>query len=337
MHRLLREGKALLLKTIFGFSDDNCFTLAAALSYYALFSLAPLLVIIVSALSLVAGSQEVLSLINEQTAEYMGEQAASTITGMVRRAYQPSSSIVASLVGLGTLALTATVMLANLQNSMNIVWGVAQYKPFNIRRMVRDRLVALLLILAMGLLLLLLTIAQAVMTGAFDLLTRWLPVGTLVTLENLQQAVSFLGLALLIGVIYKVLPDAKLSWRDVVVGALVTALLLFLGKTAIAYYLGQSATATLYGPASAVILVLLWLYYSSLILFLGAEFTQAWASMYGKTIRSPWQREKQVEEAFEEQRKRKEDKERVRLEEEAGEEPVGDARAGQVPRDKPGS
>ena len=314
MRKLAREAKALLLRTVFGFSDDNCFTLAAALSYYALFSLAPLLVILTSALSLVGGSQEVLDLIHGYAAEYLSPQGAEAIRGIVKSAYQPSRSIIASLIGLGTLVATATTMLANLQNSLNIVWRVAQDKQYGVLRLLKDRLISLVLILLMGLLLFLLTIAQAIMVGAYGYLARWLPVETLATLEALQQALSFLGLALLIGLVYKVLPNARIAWRDVAVGALVTALLLFIGKTAIGHFLGLSATASMYGPASAIILVLLWLNYSSLILFLGAEFTKAWSDLYGTEIRSPWREEEFVEQTLKEGERRKEEKERARTE-----------------------
>ncbi|EGJ50773.1 YihY/virulence factor BrkB family protein [Desulfocurvibacter africanus] len=312
MRKLARELQALLLKTVYGFSDDNCFTLAAALSYYALFSLAPLLVILISALSLVAGSQDVVNLVYEYVSEYLGSQAATTIRRLMEQAYQPSSSIIASLIGLGTLVVTATTLLANLQNSLNIVWGVAQAKKYGVLRMLLDRLNSLVLILLMGLLLLLLTVVQAVMTGAYGYLIQWLPVDTLALLDILQQVLSFLGLALLIGLVFKVLPDARIVWRDVAVGSLVTALLLFLGKTAIGYYLGRSATASMYGPASAIILMLLWINYSSLILFLGAEFTQAWSELYGTAIRSPWERQAKVDQTLEEGKRRKEEKEKAK-------------------------
>lgn len=314
MRKPARELWALLLKTFHGFSDDNCFTLAAALSYYTLFSLAPLLVILISALSLVAGSQDVVNLVHSYVSDYLGSQAAETIRRLMEKAYQPSSSIIASLIGLGTLAVTATTMLANLQNSLNIVWGVAQSKKSSVLRMLLDRLNSLVLILLMGALLLLLTIVQAIMTGAYGYLIQWLPVTTLNLLDILQQVLSFLGLALLIGVVFKVLPDARITWRDVAVGALVTALLLFLGKTVIGYYLGRSATASMYGPASAIILMLLWINYSSLILFWGAEFTQAWSELYGTAIRSPWERQAKVDETIEEGKRRKEEKGKAREE-----------------------
>ncbi len=314
MRKLARELWALLLKTVYGFSDDNCFTLAAALSYYALFSLAPLLVILISALSLVAGSQDVVNLVYGYVAEYLGSQAAETIRRLMEKAYQPSSSLIASLIGLGTLVVTATTMLANLQNSLNIVWGVAQTKKTGVLRMLLDRLNSLVLILLMGGLLLLLTIVQAVMTGAYGYLTQWLPVATLNLLDFLQQILSFTGLALLIGVIFKFLPDARIAWRDVAVGSLVTALLLFLGKTAIGYYLGRSATASMYGPASAIILMLLWINYSALILFMGAEFTQAWSELYGTSIRSHWERQAKVDETIEGGKRRKKEKGRAREE-----------------------
>ncbi|MFO7596247.1 MAG: YihY/virulence factor BrkB family protein [Desulfocurvibacter africanus] len=314
MRKLARELQALLLKTVYGFTDDNCFTLAAALSYYALFSLAPLLVILISALSLVAGSQDVVNLVYEYVSEYLGSQAATTIRRLMEQAYQPSSSIIASLIGLGTLVVAATTLLANLQNSLNIVWGVAQAKKYGVLRMLLDRLNSLVLILLMGLLLLLLTVVQAVMTGAYGYLIQWLPVDTLALLDILQQVLSFLGLALLIGLVFKVLPDARIAWRDVAVGSLVTALLLFLGKTAIGYYLGRSATASMYGPASAIILMLLWINYSSLILFLGAEFTQAWSELYGTAIRSPWERQTKVDQTLEEGKRRKEEKEKAKKE-----------------------
>jgi len=295
MRKRLRGIWALVLKTATGFTNDNCFMLAGALAYYALFSLAPLLVILTSALSLVGGSQEAVDLIYRYVTEYMGSQAAETVHRLVENAYQPTRSLRASLIGLGVLAVTATTMLIYLQTAMNIVWGVYEHKKSGILRMLWDRLLGFLLILLIGLLVLLLTVAQTIMVAAYGYLAQWLPMETLGLLDMMQQALSFLGLVLLTTLIFKVLPDARVAWRDVAVGSLVTAVLLSFGKMAVGQILGHSGLTGMYGPASAIIIVLMWIYYSSLIFFLGVEFTQAWAEAYGTAIRSPWEHEKEAE------------------------------------------
>lgn len=279
-----RVGK-LLAGTYRGFMNDNCFQLAAGLSYYAVFSLAPLLFLVVAVFGFLGGSSRAMEYISTQASEAAGPEVAAYLVDLVHKAYSPSKGWLATGLAFGTLFMAATTFLTVLQKSLNIVWGVQAAKSGGVGLLVRDRVRSLGLILLFGVVLFVSLAASTALKGAADWLLTYVSSQTLARIDLGQRAATFLLLWSLFGLLFKLLPDASVRWRDVGVGAFLTTVLFGLGKEAISLYLARSNLG-MYGPAGTVIAMLLWVNYSSLILLLGAEFTQQWADVFGRDIRS---------------------------------------------------
>ena len=267
------------------FSRDNCFQLAAAVSYYTIFSIAPLLFIVVAVLGLIGGDARILDMIHARTTELINPQAADFITGLVQKAYSPRTSLISSLIGFGALLVTATTFMLNLKRSLNIIWNVSDTQPGGIKAMLKDRLRALVFILGFGLLLFASLVADTALVTTQEYLLNTLGATGLQRLGLAKSGATFLLFLGLFTALFKLLPDAHVSWKDTLVGALLTTLLFLLGKVGIGYYLGRTNLGV-YGPASTAIAFLLWVNYSALILFLGAEFTQAYAKIFGSDIKA---------------------------------------------------
>jgi membrane protein len=217
--------------------------------------------------------------IASQLSELMGRASADLVQTAVQSASGKSSGILASVVGATTLLITASGVFGEMQSALNAIWKT-QRRGTTITRLVRARAASLGLVAALGFLLLVSLVISAILSGLSSYINAVLPFGALI-LQILNFAISFAMISVLFAAIYKVLPDAKLSWADVLVGALVTALLFNVGKFLIGFYLGHSAVASSYGAAGALIIVLLWIYYSAQIFLLGAEFTKIYASRRG--------------------------------------------------------
>jgi membrane protein len=273
---------SMLKATVREFNEDRVLRLAAALGYYAIFSIGPLLIIVVGVAGLIMGEESVRKEIERQLQGFMGEGATKMINSMTS-ARQESKSIVATIVGLVALLFGATGVFSQLQDSLNTIWEVKPKPGRGVIGFIRDRFLSFAMILGIGFLLLVsmaLTTILSAMTGA---------VGNMMSIAGLLAqvmnfVVSFVVITLLFAAIFKVLPDVQVEWRDVWVGAIGTALLFTVGKSLLGLYLGREATASAYGAAGSVVVVLMWFYYSSLILFFGAEFTQVYAKHTGSAI-----------------------------------------------------
>ena len=259
--------------------DDDALIQGAALAYYALFAMAPLLVLIIAVAGLVLGRAAAQGRVVEEIQGFMGPDGARMVEGMIEHVSSPASGIAATLASLATILLGASGVVGQLRTSLNRMWGVRAAQG-GVRGMVRQRLVALGLIVGIGLLMLVSASLSAVLAAVHDVLAARVPVlARLLPVANF--ALSF-GLATaLFGMIYRVLPDVDLGWRDVILGASVTALLLTIGKSLLGLYLGRAGVTSVYGAAGALVLVLLWIYYSAQILLLGAEFTDVYSRRYG--------------------------------------------------------
>ena len=254
--------------------DRDAFTYAGALAFYTLFSLAPVVIIAVSVLGLVLGEQAAQGQIVAQLEDVMGRQAAVAVEQAVARSRIEESGILPTLLGVAALVVGATTVLGQMQLSLNAVWGVAaRPNRSSIFMFVKNRLLSLTVVLAIGFVLLVSLLLGVVLRAVLHFTHRFVP-SVAALLSGTELLVSLLAVALLFCAIFKVLPDVVLRWRDVVVGALVTALLFSIGRYAIAAYLAYTATASTYGAAGSVVLILLWVYYSSLILLFGAAFTR---------------------------------------------------------------
>lgn len=273
----------ILKQTIREFLDDRCTTLAAAISYYAVFALPPLLVLILTTVGVLVDPAEVQGRITREVGTLIGPEAGRMVATMIEQADRGRSGP-SALVGVVALLFGATGAFLQLQVALNLVWEVPEeQQKAGWRGHLLKRVLSLGMILGVGFLLLISMVLGAVLTAAGDALSAFLPEvlsGTM--LQVLQSAVSLLVVSALFAVMFAVLPDANIAWRDALVGGVVTGLLFVVGKTLIGIYLGQSEPGSAYGAAGALAAILVWIYYSSLILLLGAEFTQVWARHHGR-------------------------------------------------------
>jgi membrane protein len=260
-------------------SGDDALSLGAALSYYTIFSIAPLLVLVIAIAGLVFGRAAAQGQIVGQIQDTMGPAGAQMIEGMIARASKPASGVVATIVSLVTMGFGASGVFGQLQSSLNKIWS-AEKRRGGIRGQVSRRVTAFGMILGIGLLLFLSLAASAALSGLHDILGERFPILAQV-LPVANFALSFAVITALFAMIFKVLPDARIEWRDVWLGAAVTALLFTIGKALIGLYLGRAGVTSVYGAAGSLVLVLLWIYYSSQLLFLGAEFTEVYSRRYG--------------------------------------------------------
>lgn len=260
--------------------DDDCTTQSAAIAYYTTFSIAPLLLIVIAIVGLVFGRQAVQHDIQQQVQGLIGTGPASEVGALVKNAGQNSSSGVAgAILGIAALMLGATGAFSQLQSSLNLVWHVKPDPRIGgLKNFVGHRILSLGMILAIAFLLLVSLAVSAAISAVGNFLSGFLPQGfSGPLLQAIAFVVSLAIIAALFASIFKVLPDAAIEWRDVWLGAGMTAVLFTVGKFLIGMYLGHSSTASAYGAAGSLVLIVLWIYYSSLIFLLGAEFTAAWS------------------------------------------------------------
>ena len=267
-----------------GWLDDNVPRMAAALAYYTVFALAPLLMIATGVAGQIFGRQAAEGRVVNAIAGTVGQRSAETIQTMLAATRTHFSGAVATGLGVVTLFLGATGVFSTLQGSLNTIWRVRPRPGRTVRRFLETRFLSFAMVLGIGFLLLVSLLLSAGLSAVGAYARELLPVPEIV-LQVTSALVSFGVITLLFAMIYKVLPDVTISWRDVWVGASITALLFTLGKLLLGLYLGRSLVASTYGAAGALILVLVWVYYSANIVLLGAEMTRAYASCFGSPIR----------------------------------------------------
>jgi membrane protein len=283
----MSRSRRLIKGIIREFIGDNCFQMAAALAYYTLFSLPALLGIALMIAGAVYGDDAARGEIQDQTAEFIGEEAAAQVETMIQSASLDSAGLsIATVIGLGALIFGATGAFYQLQQALNHIWAVQpDGRRGGVKAFVQKRALSLLIVLGLGLLLVLSLAASTFISAFGEHLARHLGSSAYqYFLMALNLSVSFGILTLLFALIFKVLPDANLAWRDVAAGAGVTAALFILGRELISLYLANANVASSFGAASSLALLIVWIYYSTLILLLGAEFTQVWSRVYGRPI-----------------------------------------------------
>jgi membrane protein len=275
----MRSVWLILKNTIDGFTDDEMLTRGGAIAYYSVFALAPVLIVAIAVAGLIFGQEAAQGAIVGELSGFMGVQSAEVLQSIVRSASNPRSSTWATIVGVGALIVTASGVFSEMQTALNVVWK-AKPRISKISRLVRARLVSLGLVTAVGFLM---TVSLIVNAGisAIDTYIRGFVPGVHIILQGVTFALSFILISILFAAIYKILPDTPIPWRDVTIGAMVTALLLTIGKSLIAFYLGSSNVTSAFGAAGALALMLIWIYYSAQIFLLGAEFTRAYATYLG--------------------------------------------------------
>lgn len=269
----------VLKSAVAGYIDDNALSKGAAIAYYTIVSIAPVLVIVIAIAGLVFGADAARGAIVDQIGGMMGRQGAEAIQSMIQGASNRKSGIIATIVGVATLLVTASGVFIEMQSALNAIWK-AEPQSVTVSSLVRARLASLGLVAALGFLLLVSLVISTVLS-ALSLFVHDLLPGVEFLMRVLSFVVSFLMISALFACIYKVLPDKRIEWRDVVVGALATGALFTVGKFGISAYIGSSAIASSYGAAGALIVILVWIYYSSQIFLFGAEFTRAYAETHG--------------------------------------------------------
>jgi membrane protein len=275
----------LVKNTVTQWIDDNPFQLAAALSYYTLFSLAPLIIIVIAIAGFAFGREAAQNQIVETLQGLVGQESAQAIQGMIANASnQPKTGVISTIIGILALIFGAGGVVGQLQTSLNTIWGVEPKPGQGVWGFVRQRFVSFAMVLGIGFLLLVSLVVSAVVTGITEFVGTFFG-GTEFVAHALDLVVSFGFITVLFAMIYKFLPDVKIQWGDVWIGAALTSLLFTVGKFLIGLYLGSSGVSSTYGAAGSLITVLLWVYYSALIFFLGAEFTQVYASQYGSGVK----------------------------------------------------
>jgi len=264
-------------------SEDKAPRLGAALAFYSVLSLAPLLVIAIAIAGLVFGRDAARGYLMTQIQGMVGKEGGGAVEAMLANTQKPGAGAVAAVLGVLTLVAGATGVVGQLQDAMNTIWEVAPKPGRGVVGFLKSRFLSLGMVLGVGFLLLVSLLLSTATTalGSFfgGLVSRNAPV-----LEAANFAVSLVVVTLLFAMIYKLLPDAEIAWRDVWVGAVLTALLFVVGKTAIGLYLGKSGIGSTYGAAGSLVVLLVWVYYSAQILFFGAEFTKAYADQFGSQI-----------------------------------------------------
>lgn len=264
--------------------DSNAFSHAAALAFYTLFSLAPVVIIAVAVIGLVLGEQAAQGQIVGQLQDVMGREAAQAVEQAVARSRLSEAGWLPTLLGITALLTGATTVFGQMQVSLNDIWGVAARPDrSSLFMFLKSRLLSLTVVLAIGFVLLVSLLLGVVLRAVLHFADQFVP-AVAALLASGEMLLSLLVTGLLFGTIFKVLPDVVLKWREVVVGALVTAVLFAIGRDAIALYLAQTATASTYGAAGSVVLILLWVYYSSLILLFGAAFTKTHLLARGRSV-----------------------------------------------------
>ena len=275
---------ALIKQTFSEAMDDNVPRLAAALAYYTVFSLAPLLIIVIAVAGVFFGQEAVEGQIVGQIQGLVGSAGAEAIEAMVANAARPGTGVVATTIGAGALVYGATRVFSELQESLDTIWEVAPKPGQSLWQMIKYRFFSFTMVLATGFLLLVSLVLSAAVAGLSGFLEERIPGFSLFS-RLLTHAVALAVTTGIFAAIFKVVPDAEIRWRDVWMGAFVTAVFFSLGRFALGEYLGRGAFASSYGAAGSFVVVLFWVYYSAQIVFFGAEFTQVYARRSGSPVR----------------------------------------------------
>jgi membrane protein len=273
----------LLKDIVIAWNEDKAPRLAAGLAFYTMFTLAPLLIIAIAVAGLAFGQEAARGQIVGQIQGLVGVESARAIQDFLEQVGAPKSGVIATALGLATLLLGVWWVFGELQDALNTIWEVAPKPGRKLLHVLKSRLISFAMMLGVGFLLLVSLILSAALSALGTYLVGLLP-DFEATLQLVNIVVSFGVITLLFAMIYKIVPDVIITWGDVWIGAAATALLYTIGKYLIGVYLGTSSTASAYGAAGSLVVILLWVYYSAQILFLGAEFTKVYAQSYGSRI-----------------------------------------------------
>jgi len=279
----LRVLWSLLVETFFEWSEDRAPRLGAALAYYTVFALAPGLIVIITVAALLLGREAAQGQILGEVQDLVGFAGAQAITAAVESARGAGSSAVATGLAAITLLFGLWGVFGELQDALNTIWGVTTKPGRGVIGVVKERFWSFAMVVGIGFLLLVSLAASAWLAALGKVFSRLLPLPAPV-METANALLSFVIISLMFAVMYKLLPDVRVAWRNVWIGAAVTALLFTIGKSLIGLYLGRSTLASVYGAAGSLVVILLWIYYSAQIVFFGAEFTKVYSRRFGAVV-----------------------------------------------------
>lgn len=276
----------LLVETFDQFIDDKGFKMAAALSYYAAFSIGPLLMIVISIAGIFYGEEAARGEISKQITYLVGPDGSEMIETIIKGASNKTTGIIAGIVSILFLVLGSVGVFLELQESLNIIWGVEMKPGRGVWGFVKNRLVSFSMVVATGFIMMVSLLINSLIYMVYNFLNTYMN-NLLPASELINIITSFIIITLLFAMIFKYLPDVLISWRYVWFGAVITSLLFAIGKYFIGLYLGNSSYSSTYGAAASVVILFIWIYYSGIILFFGAEFTQVYRKRFSKVELKP--------------------------------------------------
>jgi membrane protein len=274
----------LLKESFTGFTNDKVFKLSGSLAYFTVFSLGPMLIVIIFLAGLFYGRDAIEGSIFTQIRGLVGNAAAIQIQDIIRNASLSNKGTLAAIIGFITLLVGATSVFSEIQDSINMIWNLKPKPQKGFLKMLMNRLLSFSVVIGLGFILLVSLILNGLIEGLMTKLQARFPDLTVVIIYIVNLIITFGVISLLFAIIFKVLPDAVIQWRDVGIGAMTTAVLFMVGKFGITFYIGSSKVGSTYGAAGSLVVLLLWVYYSSVILYFGAEFTKAYAAHFGSRI-----------------------------------------------------
>lgn len=283
MNRIKRFFKTLR-GAMSAFIDDNCIKLSAALSYYTIFSIGPMMMIVISLAAIFFGQEAVQGKLYAQINGLVGSSAAIQVQEIIKNSHREHNGALGTLVGGIILFIGATGIFTEMQDSINFIWSIKVKPKRGIIKFIANRLLSFSLVISLGFLLLVSLVVNALVDLLNDHLTQYFPKTAVYVFYVVNIVLILIIITILFAIIFKLLPDGKIKWKDAFVGAGFTSVLFLLGKAGIGYYLGNANLGITYGTAASVIIILAWVYYTSIILYFGAEFTKVYALEFGGGI-----------------------------------------------------
>ena len=275
----------LLKNSVMDFLDDRATSFSAALSYYTIFALPPLIILIISASGFFLEEKDVSSFFYQQIGELVGPNTAREVENAMNNVTINRSGVLPTIIGVVMLLFTASGVFAEIQSSINYIWGFVAKPEKSMVRLLKNRLLSFAMIGSVGFLLLVSLLINSLASILYEFLTDYFAESTIYFVQVVNNIIVFLIITLLFAVIFKTLPNGIIRMKDAMVGAAFTAILFMVGKFGIGFYLGTTAKSSLYGAAGSIIVMLVWVYYSAMILYFGAEFTKNYALLFGQRIR----------------------------------------------------
>jgi membrane protein len=266
------------------FIEDDILKYSASLAYYTIFSIAPVLIVIISICGAIFGKQAIQNQLYGQINELVGTKAAIQIQDTIANIHLTGNNIFATIVGIIILLVGATGIFGEVQDSLNKIWGLRIKTRKTWWKLIINRLLSFSIIICIGFVMMVSLVLNALISAFGNFLSRYFSEFSVIFLQITDSVLTFIITTFLFSLMFKILPDAKIKWKDVFIGGLITSVFFTVGKLAIGYYLGSSSISTVYGAAGSVMIIMVWVYYSSIILYLGAEFTKVYAKLHGGKI-----------------------------------------------------